>query len=192
MKKKRSDRRPLCVTCVYLKHRPRPDLKVPCVKVKRKPHMLACTRYYRPLVCLECVHYVLRTCRLVPRELLVPYRPAYECSSFIDREKMRVHDASPLRLSGDEAENFLKEGFREILTRVFAIEKASVQAVEEIAAELEKQGVVVPFARTEYERLVSLITRVYLINQLSQLCGVGHLLDEILDYELNKRKDNKE
>jgi len=171
-----------CRTCVYFKHRARPDLKVPCYKVKKRPNFRACHRY-RPLVCVECLHFVLRTCRV--RRHPRPYDQG--CNDFIDRNSLQVKGQLP-SLDDEHIEQFLTEGFREILNKVFAIEKAAYQALNEIQEELRKQGVVVPFDQSAYNRIVSLVTRVYMLNQVAQLSGVGHLRDEILEYDLYGRQ----
>lgn len=172
-------KRPRCRTCLYFKYRPRPDLKKACVAIKRKPNMPACTRFYRPALCLDCAYFVMRTCRR-RRE---PKAFDLACTAFLDRQALRVKDRLP-RLA--DAEDFLKDGFREILSKVFAIEKASTQALQDIQQELEKQGVIVPFNHAQYTQTVSLITRIYLLNQVAQLCGLGHLLDYLLEYELGR------
>jgi len=181
MKKKRRPY-PKCKTCAYFTLLVKPGRKVTCSELGRKPTMNACTKYVnrKSLTCSDCIMFLYRTCPYGKRDPL-----AGICASFKHKDLLKNVNLSRVRNPIDRSlDSVMQEAFVNIMSHVFSFEKAAYSSVDKLTKELDKHDVAVPFNVASYERVVSRISKFFVINQLAQVCGVGHMVDKIVDHEM--------
>ena len=174
---------PKCKTCVYFTLLVKPGRKATCSELGRKARMNACTKYINrnSLTCSDCILFLYRTCPYGKREPL-----GRICTSFKHKNLLRNVNISHVRNPLDKSlDSVMQDAFVNIMSHVFSFEKAAYSSVDKLTKELDKHDVAVPFNAASYERVVSRISKFFVINQLAQVCGVGHMADKIIEHEMH-------
>ena len=183
-RKKRVKTRPYpkCKSCVYYTLLSKPGRDVTCSELGRKPNMNACTKYInrKALTCSDCILFLYRTCPFGKNDPLGKI-----CTSFKHKDLLKNVNISRVKNPIDKSlDSVMQEAFVRIMSHVFSFEKAAHSSVDKLVKELDKHDVAVPFNTASYERVVSRISKFFVINQLAQVCGVGHMSDKIIKHEM--------
>jgi len=176
------NKHPTCRTCVYYAILPKPGRNVPCSDLKRKGGMNACTKYEDKslLTCSDCLLFLYATC---------PYKktnPAAKVCSLFQHKNVLLDVSinqvkNPINRSLDDT---MRNAFSNIMAHVFSFEKAAYESVDSLTKKFEQQNTAVPVNVAAFERIVSRISKLFMVSQLAQLCSLGHVTEALIKHEL--------